>query len=104
MFWGGFIFTMKSYKYFEIDKNGYISIKGKMSFYWFTSQELRPTSKLKILVHLSEKNWFTEDMFFELLAIAKETWPNENFDRVIFDCAFRFGRLLNIQGVKKILQ
>jgi hypothetical protein len=74
-------------KYFDIDKKGYLTIKGKdESFYWFHISDLEKG----MLKQLASKWWFTWDMFHELCtlfedaSIQAEAWKEMvYFDDVI---------------------
>lgn len=40
--------------------------------------------------HLAEKNWFTEEMFWELVEFSKKQFPDVNFDKAIWQTAKEF--------------
>jgi hypothetical protein len=48
-----------------------------------------------IFKHMAEKNWFTEDYFWELLGLAKHYHPNTDFSRQIFES----GKVFILQSV-----
>jgi hypothetical protein len=78
-------------KYFDIDKDGCLTVKGKDdTFYWFYVSDF----KTGMLKHLASKNWFTWDMFHELCTLTEdvniqaEAWK----EMVLFDDVWKLKR------------
>ncbi len=41
--------------------------------------------------HLAEKDWFTQEMFWELLEFTKDKFPAFNPDKAIFQAGYQYG-------------
>jgi hypothetical protein len=81
------------FRNFDVDKNGIISFKKPHQWYWFDQSELShyyETGEHRWFPHLAQKNWFTENMFWELLDYAKKIHPTVNFDKAVFQASFHF--------------
>ena len=85
----GFYFCMES-KYF-IRKGDFIHPKhSPYSSYNIPIEELplfEGDGTSRWFVHMVEKNWFTEDYFWDLVNVAKQLHPKVNFDKHIFQAA-----------------
>ena len=77
------------FKLFNVS-NGYLSPKDKR-FAWYNI----PIDELPMIeygrsrwfTHMPEKNWFTEDYFWDMLSAAKHFHPDVDFSRHIFEAA-----------------
>ncbi len=63
-----------------VDKNWYHIIIAELPHYYEDGRH-------RWFPHLAEKNWFTEEMFWELLEFSRATFPATNFDKAVYQTA-----------------
>lgn len=88
-------------KYFTLYKGGYIRPKAQRHhYYWIDVNQLNDTNieRSPMLLHLCHKNWFTKEMFFDLVKFAKKKFPNTDFTEVIFRAGEIFYRAELFKG------
>lgn len=75
------------FKMFDV-QDGYITPKDKRySYYDIPIHELtffEGENHSRWFSHMPEKNWFTEDYFWDMLKIAQHYHPNYDFSRHVF--------------------
>ena len=72
-------------KHFILDKSGILTPKNK-NWYHIDSDMLyfyNPNGRHHWFPHLCEKNWFTMEMFLELIEFTKKKFPNIDFTEAI---------------------
>lgn len=72
-------------KYFTLDKHGILTPKNKT---WYhididTLNHYEPTGRHHWFPHLCEKNWFTLEMFIELIEFSISKFPTVDFTGAI---------------------
>ena len=82
----------------EVFRDGY-------SFYWFSQEDLiRNLDESNIILHLCNKMWFTEPLFFQLITISKKIYPEFNFDKIIFEAGKIFHLMSLYDNPNEILR
>lgn len=95
-------------KYFTLYNGGYVRPKDpKHHYYWIDVNQLNDTliERSPMLLHLCHKNWFTKEMFFDLLKFSQKKFPNTDYNELIFKAVeiFYHADLFNGNNLDRLL-